>query len=165
MPTNAEDLAGSGGAANGCTGRWGLFHEYRVSCWQPLAKAVESASPTSLPELAQPIPMITESDQTLGRGEGAGGVGGGEGEEQADQAALSQMAVAATATPLPTPTLEPSTTPEPPADQIAEQIAKEELRVKLLPEPALWRWLELTLLVIGVSTGLFALYFHRIGRA
>jgi hypothetical protein len=131
---------------------------------QPLAKAVEPASPTSLPALAQPIPMITDAEEAFRGDTGAGGVGGGEG-EQADQAALSQMAVAATATPLPTPTLEPSATPEPPADQIAEQIAKEELRERLLPEPAQWRLLELTLLIIGVSTGLIALYLHRIGRA
>jgi hypothetical protein len=131
---------------------------------QPLAKAVESASPTALPELAQPIPMVTDAEQAYGGETGAGGVGGGEG-EQADQEALSQMAAVATATPLPTPTLAPSATPEPAADQIAGQIAKEELRKGIFPDPALWRWLELALLIVGVGTGLIALYLHRMGHA
>lgn len=129
---------------------------------QTLAKAGESAAPTPLPELAQPIPLITENVQTTGPGLGAGGAGGGE--DNVDQAALSQMAAAATATPLPTSTLTPSAKQGPPAEQLADQTAKEGVRSGPLSERALWRWVELILALVGVSTGLIAFYIHRIGR-
>jgi hypothetical protein len=126
---------------------------------QALAKAAEPASPTLLPELAQPIPLITENVQTPGQGLGAGG--GGSGEDTADQAALSQMAAAPTATPLPSPTFTPAATPEPPT----EQVAKEQVRGRWLSERALWRWVELILALVGIGTGLIAIFIHRAGRS
>ena len=128
---------------------------------QALAKAFESASPTPLAELAQPIPMITENIQPSGQ-LGAGGGGGGE--DSADQAALSQMAAAATATPLPTPTLKPSVTPEAPTEQYADQYTAKEGETNALSNRVLWRWVELILAVVGVSTGLIAYYMYRLGR-
>jgi len=128
---------------------------------QALAKAGESASPTPLAELAQPIPMITENIQPPSQ-LGAGGAGGGE--DSADQAALSQMAAAATATPLPTPTLTPSATPEPPTEQLADQYIAKEGETNALTNRVLWRWVELILAVVGVSTGLIAYYMYRLGR-
>jgi anti-sigma factor RsiW len=132
---------------------------------QAVAKAVEPTSPTPLAELAQPIPAITDTVQMLGREQGAGG---GEG-ETADQSALSQMAPAATATPLPTLTLTPSPTLESlaAAEEFADQTAEatEQARMRALPERALWRWVEALLALVGVSTGLIALYLHRTGRA
>jgi len=128
---------------------------------QALAKSFESANPTPLAELAQPIPMITENIQSSGQ-PGVGGAGGGEG--TADQAALSQMAAAATATPLPTPTLTPSATPEAPPEQFADRYAAKEGETDALANRALWRWVELILAVVGVSTGLIAFYMYRIGR-
>jgi anti-sigma factor RsiW len=129
---------------------------------QALAKAGGATSPTPLAELAQPIPMITESVPSLGQ-PGVGGAGGGE--DSADQAALSQMAAAATATPLPSPTLTPSATPEPPTEQYADQNVAQEGETSALANRALWRWIELILAVVGVSTGLIAFYMYRVGRS
>lgn len=129
---------------------------------QALAKAGESAGPTPLAELAQPIPMITEGVQSSGQ-LGAGGGGGGG--DTADQAALSQMAAIATATPLPTPALTPSATPESPTEQYFDQNATRGGGTNALTNRALWRWVELILAVVGVSTGLIAFYMYRLGRS
>ena len=129
---------------------------------QVLAKAAESASPTLLPDLAQPIPLITENVQTPGQGLGAGG--GGVGEDSANQAALSQMAAAATATPLPTPTLTPSAPHGLPTEPVADELTREGARTGALSERALWRVVELILALVGVSTGLIAFYVYRTGR-
>jgi hypothetical protein len=75
------------------------------------------------------------------------------------------MAAAATATPLPTPTLTPSVTPEPPTEQLADQYTAKEGEINALANRALWRWVELILAVVGVSTGLIAFYMYRLGRS
>lgn len=128
--------------------------------------AAQPASPTPLPELAQPIPPETETVQTQGGGQGAGGGGA---EDQANQAALSKMAAAATATPLPTITPTPSATPVPSlsAEQFANQSAPttEQTRVGRAPGWTTWRWVEVFLALVGVSTGFIALYLHRAGQA
>jgi len=131
-----------------------------------LAGAAQLAGPTTLPELAQPIPPETETVQMQAGGQG---VGGGAGEEQADQAALAKMAAAATATPLPTITPTPSVTPEPTptTSQLANRSAPatEQARGSWPLGWTTWRWVELLLALVGVSTGLIALYLHRAGQA
>ena len=98
-----------------------------------------------------------------------GGVGGGEDETQLDQEALSQMSAISTATPLPTATFTPTFTPEPspPPVEIVKETAPSPARTRLarFPEWTTLRWVEITLALLGVSTGLLALFLHRTGRS
>lgn len=133
---------------------------------QPVAKAVEAPTPTIGLELAQPIVIETDTFEMYPR---EGGMGGGADETQLDQEALSQMSPMPTATPLPTATLTPTFTPEPSPSpvEIVEEIAPTPVRTRFarLPERTDLRWIEITLAILGVSTGLLALILHRTGRS
>jgi hypothetical protein len=121
-----------------------------------IAKALDAASAT----LEAPAPsfeemLITETSQAPGGGVGVGG-GAGEDEVQ-NQQALSAMAPAPTATPLPTPTATPTATPEPTPAPTESPVAPP-------PSQIAWRWLEVALAIVGITTGLVAFYLYRTGR-
>jgi hypothetical protein len=129
-----------------------------------IAEALEAANPSleaSSPDIQELI--LTETAQNPPQGTGlGGGEGGGGGEEQQDQAALSAMAPEPTATPLPTPTLTPTPTPEPTPAALVGQARQGESQP---PARTSWRWLEIILATVGVTTGLIAFYLYRTDRS
>jgi len=137
---------------------------------QPTPMEIAEALEASSPPIEAPLPaveelVLTETAQLPDqeRGMGGGGVGG---EEQADQAALSAMAPEPTATPLPTPTLTPTPTPIPIAEALpAAPAGQPEGYGAQVPVRTTWRWLEIILAVVGLTTGLVAFYLYRTGRS
>lgn len=131
---------------------------------QPVAKAVEAPTPSLGLELAQPIVIETE---TVELPPFAGGMGGGDGadETQLDEEALSQMAPIATATPLPTLTFTPQPSPSPTVMEQPTAPAPVRARFARFPEWTVLRWVEITLAIVGLSTGLLAIILHRRGRS
>ena len=132
---------------------------------EPTAMAIAEALDAANPSLEAPPPSLeelvrTETAQVPPSGPGLGGGGGAE--EQQDQAALSAMAPEPTATPLPTPTLTPTPTPEPTPAAPRGQAGEAE---PSSPARTTWRWLEIALAIVGLTTGLIAFYLYRTGRS
>jgi hypothetical protein len=138
-----------------------------VESAEPTDQAVAKALPpeeTPPPGLALEAPAPgSEISETYKIQPGEIGAGGGGAPEDAAEEALADMAPSATATPLPTTSPTPTIHPE-------EQFATTATEVPAgTAEPdswfTPWRWLELTLILVSVTTGLLAYFLYRSGRS
>jgi len=125
---------------------------------QAVAKAplVEETPPPSL-AMEAPAPS-SEISETYKLQPGEIGAGGGGAAEGAAEEALADMAPSATATPLPTPSPTPTITP---VEQLTATATEAPGGSGFTP----WRWLELTLILVSITTGLLAFSLYRSGRA
>jgi anti-sigma factor RsiW len=131
---------------------------------EALAKGLVAPNPTSEAlVVAPPAAPLTDTFQAYEKGVGAGGGGP---EDTGEQTALSEMAPSATATPLPTPTITPSPTLVViPTLEGSTPGIRGTNTIAWLPGRPVWRWLEVTLAIMGITTGLVAFYLSRFGRS